>query len=344
MKLFETVKCDLGIAGEMEIVPGLEAFMKFKKSRTSELEQFAPMDELTCLDQEVLKLYRIKLDEKIDEFDESFAMSGKDQNFYKNIFYPSALLKTYMKVHYSTEVSECLEDCFTLGSGSCRDDLIPEVTGVCQYCIKDHFEDMDSDLSSINLIVLRSQIKHEFGNPKLSQKKCPDVVAPTVFSKSSQPELSDPALIVSTLGHGFSLPLTTLTTLQEQEQVDLEPNAKLPAEDMEGDTDLEEFSLYNPFSTNSVHEEEIKIYNPFLEASTNKDLDKMEVKSCYSCDICGKFFSELSFIDMHMKLFHPNRVLLKYVDSAETMMTTFHKENSPRCRGSKGAKKKLDYK
>ena len=342
--MFETVADELGIAGEMEIVPGLEAFMKFKKSRTAQQEQFAPMDELTCLDQEVLKLYRIKLEEKMDEFDESFAMSGKDQNFYKNIFYPSALLKTYMKVHYSTEVSECLEDCFTLGSGSCRDDLIPEVTGVCQYCIKDHFEDMDSDLLSINLIVLRSQIKHEFGNPKLSQKKCPDVVAPTVFSKSSQPELSDPALIVSTLGHGFSLPLTTLTTLQEQEQVDLEPNAKLPAEDMEGDTDLEEFSLYNPFSTKSVHEEEIKIYNPFLEASTNKDLDKKEVKSGYSCDICGKIFSQLSYIDMHMTLFHSNRVLLKYVDSAETMMTTFHKESSPRCRRPKVAKKKLDYK
>jgi hypothetical protein len=342
--MFETVRDELGIAGEMEIVPGLEAFMKFKKSRTAQQEQFAPMDELTCLDQEVSKLYRIKLEEKMDEFDESFAMSGKDQNFYKNIFYPSALLKTYMKVHYSTEVSECLEDCFTLGSGSCRDDLIPEVTGVCQYCIKDHFEDMDSDLSSINLIVLRSQIKHEFGNPKLSQKKCPDVVAPTVFSESSQPDLSDPALIVSTPRNGVSPPITTLNTFQEQEQVGLEPDAKLPAEDMERDTDLEEFSLYNPFSSNSVHEEEIKIYNPFLEARINKDLDKKEVKSGYSCDICGKIFSQLSYIDMHMTLFHSNRVLLKYVDSAETMMTTFHKESSPRCRRPKVAKKKLDYK
>ena len=324
----------------MEIVPGLEPFMKFKKSRTDPQEQFAPMDELTCLNQEVLNLYRIKLEEKMDEFDESFAMSGKDQNFYLNIFYPSALLKTYMKVHYSTEVSECLEDCFTLGSGSCRDDLIPEVTGVCQNCIKDHFEDMDTDLSSINLGVLRSQIKHEFGNPKLSQKKCPDVVAPTVSSVLSQPGLSDPALIVSTPRHGFSPPLTTLTNLQEQGQVGLEPDAKLPVED----TDLEEFSLYNPFSTKSVHEEDIKIYNPFLEASTNKDLDKKEVKSGYSCDICGKNFSQLSFIDMHITLFHPNRVLLKYVDSAETMMTTFHKESSPRCRRPKVAKKKLDYK
>ena len=85
MKTFETVKCDLDVAGRMAIDPVLKTFMCNKRSKTNLKDQFSPTDMLDNLSGPILTLYNLKLEDQMDEFDERFAMTGPEQNFYFNI-------------------------------------------------------------------------------------------------------------------------------------------------------------------------------------------------------------------------------------------------------------------
>ena len=171
MKNFETVKCDLDVAGRMDEDPVLETFMCNKRSKSILKDKFAPTDMLDNLEGEILKLYNLKLDDQMEEFYERFAMPGGDQNFFVNVFFPTAMLKTYSKVHELTPISECLEDLFTIGAGSETDDLFPEVHGFCEECVGDF---IDGDTSSadviyLNIKVLKGQMDDGFRHPKLAR-------------------------------------------------------------------------------------------------------------------------------------------------------------------------------
>ena len=65
----------------MAVDPQLKSFVLTKKSKSHPKDHFAPTDLLACLEAEIKELYSVKLEEQKDEFDLSFAMSGKDQIF-----------------------------------------------------------------------------------------------------------------------------------------------------------------------------------------------------------------------------------------------------------------------
>ena len=95
-------------------------------------------------------------------------MSGKDQIFFIKYFLPSAMLKTYQAVHKTASVIECLNDLFSLGSGSVTYDLFPEVVGVCCLCAGT-FENLRSDesISDCNKFVIIKQFENSFKSPNL---------------------------------------------------------------------------------------------------------------------------------------------------------------------------------
>ena len=78
------------------------------------------------------------------------------------------------------------------------------------------------------------------------------------------------------------------------------------------------------------------MYNPFVKKNCTSELEgRKEVNHTYSCKVCGKQFTEEEFVEMHTKLFHEGSrnlgsenpsgiVQLKYIDSCDTMITSFH--------------------
>ena len=98
--------------------------------------------------------------------------------------------------------------------------------------------------------------------------------------------------------------------------------------------------------------EDFKIYNPFakfkdnayldLDHSKEIEFDKNQVDSFfgYTCDACRKEFSDEKFVEFHKKIFHggksntsaerkSNKVQMKYIDSCEEMMISFHRATKP---------------
>ena len=156
----------------MEVNSELKLFVQKKKSKSALQEKLYPLSLLEFLEQDILNLYKEKLDKHSDEFDEQIGMSIKDQNYFRDVFFPTALLKTYQKVHVSTPVSDCLEECFTLGAGSETYSLVPELNGICETCAGDYFSHIQTtQIYYINLLVLRKQIKHKFMDPKFTDPK-----------------------------------------------------------------------------------------------------------------------------------------------------------------------------
>ena len=130
----------------MVVDPQLISFIQMKKSKSSLKDQFTPTDLLDCLEPEIKKLYAVKIEDERDEFDCTIAaMTGPEMVFYSYRFLPTALLKTYAKLHNSTPTSECLEDLFSIGAGAETVSLFPEIMGICDLCAGDYYDDlMDS--------------------------------------------------------------------------------------------------------------------------------------------------------------------------------------------------------
>ena len=59
---------------------------------------------------------------------------------------------------------------FTLGTGCANDDLIPEVTGICDECALKHYERFKSEddckIRDINITVFKKQVEDNFSKPE----------------------------------------------------------------------------------------------------------------------------------------------------------------------------------
>lgn len=343
MKTFETVKCDLDVAGRMDIDPVLETFMCNKKSKSNLKDKFSPTEMLDNLDAEIRNLYNLKLDDQMEEFDERFAMTGADQNFYVNVFFPTAMLKTYSKVHELTPISECLEDLFTLGAGSETDDLFPEVHGICEECVGDF---IDGDTSSaeviyLNIKVLKGQMDDGFRDPKLVRMWNDFVGESKNTPKPDNVEKMQKVKHLHQTGDNLQAGLTKFHDIEfikstkdngSQNEQDCNVEDEKTEEITEPNTN--EVLVYNPFAKNLL--KGLTVYNPFVKKNCTSELEvRKEVNHAYSCKVCGKQFTEEEFVEMHTKLFHEGSrnlgsenpsgiVQLKYIDSCDTMITSFH--------------------
>ena len=181
---------ELNVKEKMKISDELRAFVKH--SRTSLKDQLVLVpDLLECLDGKIKSLYAQRREENLpDEFDYSYGISGEEQIFYTRYFALTAMLKTYMNLHTSSGISECILDLFKIGGNSSTSGLFPEVNGICTLCADQFFDAYSSpraeDVESVNKLVIKKQFEHRFYNPKFSEVETTKVKYSDIQLKEDQ--------------------------------------------------------------------------------------------------------------------------------------------------------------
>ena len=165
----------------------------------------------------------LEIRDNVEEFNMYIASGVKtvDDTFYNNYFLPSCILFIYqLWLNQDLDFKEMCNDLFTLGTGCVNDDLIPEVTGICEKC-SDNFVRFKSspatDIRQINSTVFRKQINHNFSNPKSVGGLCDatwtdeveaDISTDTFvnpFDEQIGDQIVSPQTVVSTLTNPFAV-------------------------------------------------------------------------------------------------------------------------------------------
>ena len=142
--------------------------MKF--AQTDLKNRFSICEILSFLESDIKDLYQNKIDKRDEEEEEVYdlaricvGIAASDGEYYSKVFLPSAIFFTYLERHKSGNRQELLNDCFTVGAGSRRPDLFPEVTGLCRECAlekHEHFTDMD--IENLNKKIYKMQLEDGF--------------------------------------------------------------------------------------------------------------------------------------------------------------------------------------
>ena len=109
-----------------------------------------------------------------DEFGEDKIFQGlkpDDVTFWSKTFMPVAIFYSYKHRYPMATDQEILTDCFKVGAGSKREDLIPEVNAFCQKCSAEQ-------MGSKNIKIFLKQLKNNFNLPDYrddSNSKCADI-------------------------------------------------------------------------------------------------------------------------------------------------------------------------
>ena len=152
LTLFNKVKIKLETKENFEPDDSLQTVIKFLKSKFSSntlVGQYCVSDLFTDHFESCVKSYYLEKiadqNDQLDEFDGNVfkGMKQEDINFYRKTFLPLSVFYTYQEKHQqatSTDMKEILEDLFTIGAGSRRLDLFPEVNAFCQVCCSDLWE------------------------------------------------------------------------------------------------------------------------------------------------------------------------------------------------------------
>ena len=140
---FDRIKHGLDVRGKMRPLGDLKSFLDIKFKAEVHQNRFNICEILEFLENDIRHLYRLKLDFRDGEFDEFNTsqiyqgMLPEDTTFYERVFLPTALFLTYSQRHPNSDRESLMNDCFTLGARTKRDDLAPEVTGLCVQNMKD---------------------------------------------------------------------------------------------------------------------------------------------------------------------------------------------------------------
>ena len=167
---FNRIKNGLDVRGKMNPPGDLKKFLKMKFASEDPKTKFSISEMLEFLNDDINRLYRLKLDERdveVDEFNVDQIYQGmlpEDVTFYQKSFLPTALFLTYSQRHPNDERTALMNDIFTVGSGSKREDLAPEVTGLCSLCASEEgFPYLtEQDVEQFNRKVLEKQIGLNF--------------------------------------------------------------------------------------------------------------------------------------------------------------------------------------
>ena len=293
---FNSISNELNVCDKMEIEPELCNFVKEKKLKENLQDRFSYPDLLDCLEPAIKKLYCIRLHEEEDEFECSFG-ANFDQQFFLNYFTPTAMLKTYMAVHKSASVNECLPELFSIGGGSATLDLFPEVTGVCGLCAGNSFGNLksDDDISNSNKLVILKQFENKFMDPKHFKFDSSGIFSDNISSKSCRSGPSSCKNSVDLVKRNVRLD----DSLVRRMMVD---HAKVSLEIMEL-TDTMELAVRKELFKdaedikNKVNELKIKKNQLDLDIKSGKVRDTSEVESdtYYSNTVASKDVPEHNF-------------------------------------------------
>ena len=168
---FDNIKGRLDVKGQMEPMKSdFKNFLHSKFSVTSLTKGFSLTEMFSFLEEDIKQLYDEKLkarDLDQGEFNLSKIWEGvaaEDGTFYQKVFLPSAIFFTYLEKHKGCgERKDLMQDCFTVGAGSKREDLFPEVTGLCRECATDEYKNFSElDIETFNKKVFKLQVSNNF--------------------------------------------------------------------------------------------------------------------------------------------------------------------------------------
>ena len=168
---FDKIKDRLDVKGKMlPMDDDVSSFLKMKFAQTNLKNRFSICEILSFLESDIKDLYQNKIDKRDEEEEEVYdlaricvGIAASDGEYYSKVFLPSAIFFTYLERHKSGNRQELLNDCFTVGAGSRRPDLFPEVTGLCRECAlekHEHFTDMD--IENLNKKIYKMQLEDGF--------------------------------------------------------------------------------------------------------------------------------------------------------------------------------------
>ena len=188
---FEIIKHSLDVRGKMKLPENLKIYLERKFSNTGLRTRFSICEILEFLVPDIKMLFdkMQAADSDSDEFEvdklPGQAMLPEDVTFYQKEFLPYALFLTYSQRHPNDVRESLMDDIFTIGSGSLKQDLVPEVTALCTKCAKDEeFQDLSTkDIEQFNIQILLKQIECNF--EVLNASPCssinPEIVEKTSF-------------------------------------------------------------------------------------------------------------------------------------------------------------------
>ena len=221
-----------------------------------------------------------------------------DVTFWSRTFMPVAMFYSYKHRHTYATDQELFSDCFSVGAGSRRDDLIPEVNAFCNRCSADQ-------MGSKNKKIFLEQLKNHFNLPDYREE-------------------SIKGFAVSDISDGDTPKSVASENLYEQDKKIFNP---LLSESSESDHDHQE--------TENCYQ---AVFNPMMSDSSEGDssenldykISSEEELKPYKCFNCLKAFSKEKFVQMHSSIFHQRKnkvVVPEFVKEPLEMMTSFSIEN-----------------
>ena len=294
LSLFHQIKSKLGAKESMTFKTDFVKFLNLKFATDNIRKQFSTPDYLDHLEDHVRSHYNLVLNERDEkeredefDYDNVARKQPEDMIFFTKRFFPAALLFTYSMRHPSYESRELMDDIFTIGSGSKRLDLVPEMTGICPDCAAEKLGSRNvatsEEILKINRIVFKAQQADKFA---------------TIISYYSDDSSSEAGI-------------------HEDKEDEEKEYTNIEVIDNVVDNDV--------ISSSSSFE-----FNPFAPGSTSKEdpesLDEQAPRS-HSCNYCGKRFSKIKFVAMHVEIFHEQAgsVVPRFVDEGEEKITSFVK-------------------
>eukprot|EP00092_Neocalanus_flemingeri_P086276 GFUD01108691.1.p1 GENE.GFUD01108691.1~~GFUD01108691.1.p1 ORF type:complete len:417 (-),score=94.63 GFUD01108691.1:86-1279(-) len=304
IELFNKIKMELVIEENFKLdqMPQeLEDFLKSKFVNITGIGQFSVSDIFSDdFESSVKSYYSEKIADRknsVDEFDvENVIEFGKqkDITFYKKTFLPLAVFKTYKEKHPETsDDKELMEDVFSIGAGSRRHDLFPEVNAYCQVCCPELWE---TKYQRLNLLIFRKQFENRFSLPiepdSSDSEKNTDSDSESVIEK----------IFVPRKDSVFNPFLSDLETVSDDSNSDGE-------DDDDSDEEVES-KLKKGAEHDNVDEED-----------TNIDITS-------KCSSCQKTFSREDFLELHCEIFHDakKKVTMQFVSEPVELMTSFCKD------------------
>ena len=169
---FEKIKDRLDIKDKMlPMDDDLRIFLKIKFAQNDPKNCFSICEILSFLESDIKNLYQKKIDKRDEEEEDDVfdlarickGMEASDVEYYSKVFLPSAIFFTYLEKHKAGDRRQLMDECFTLGAGSKREDLFPEVTGLCRECVLEKHEYFaDIDIENLNKKMFKMQVQDRF--------------------------------------------------------------------------------------------------------------------------------------------------------------------------------------
>ena len=295
--LFEKVKKTLEFR-DLKFIQPQEVCLSLlkKKYRKNNLKEKLSISD--TFPERFLEQIKLFFDEEVnkscEEFEFDLSKKSREVTFYSNEFLPVAIFSTFKEKFPGVEDQVLFDDCFTLGAGSKRQDLIPEVHAYCDQCC-------DILAEEKNRIIFRKQVENNFSLHGYFEYTDSENDSVITFEDKNAVRGNESDVAEDLKG----------TSTKDDIQVN----------EIEGLS-----TVFNPWVEEMSEDGSNDVVSALGDDSFKFPVeDAMETKErAFNCELCAKSFSKENFVNLHRSIFHKKRkVVAEYVDEAKELITSF---------------------